>query len=488
MKKVLAVFLSILFVFSSIPYVVATETSSGTIEVSSAEAVPGETIELKVAIKDNPGINTFSLGFSYDTTRLSLKSVTPSSGLGGQFTYAKKAVWLNSSDTTYNGEILTLSFEVLSSAKDGEAAVAVTYSAGDISNYNEDDVNFDLVAGKVTVKSPKEEIGGGTIEVSSAEAAPGETVELKVSIKDNPGINTFSLGFSYDTTRLNLKSVTPSSGLGGQFTYAKKAVWLNSSDTTYNGEILTLSFEVLPSAKDGEAAVAVTYSAGDISNYNEDDVNFGLVAGKVTVKTKATIAEAKYEVTSATALTGKSVTVYVSIASNPGIISLRNTVSYDESVMELTSVSNLRLLNGYTTPSASVSSPYTLRWADSLATVNNTENGRIVALTFSINEDAPVGDYNVTVDHVEARDCGGNKVLFTSATGVITVIDVLKGDVDADGEINDWDAILLNRFLADWDVDVIEAACDIDEDGEISDWDAILLERHLAGWTIDQMQ
>ena len=62
---------------------------------------------------------------------------------------------------------------------------------------------------------------------------------------------------------------------------------------------------------------------------------------------------------------------------------------------------------------------------------------------------------------------------------------VLNGDVDADGEITDWDAIMLNRYLAGWDVTIDLTAADTDKDGEITDWDAILLNRYLAGWDVE---
>lgn len=59
---------------------------------------------------------------------------------------------------------------------------------------------------------------------------------------------------------------------------------------------------------------------------------------------------------------------------------------------------------------------------------------------------------------------------------------VLIGDLDRDGEISDWDAILLNRYMAGWKVEIDPVAADIDGDGEITDWDAILLDRYMAGW------
>ena len=61
----------------------------------------------------------------------------------------------------------------------------------------------------------------------------------------------------------------------------------------------------------------------------------------------------------------------------------------------------------------------------------------------------------------------------------------LPGDVDADGEITDWDGVILARYLAGWDVEISALeALDIDGDGEITDWDGVMLDRYLAGWNI----
>lgn len=129
---------------------------------------------------------------------------------------------------------------------------------------------------------PASAAGSPTVTVSSATAKPGETVVLSVKMKNNPGINTFSFGINYDSKKLTLQEVKASSKLGGQFMYGKKAVWLNSKDTTYNGEIMTLKFVVAKSAS-GKAKVKLTYSPGDISNYNEQDVNFSIEPGTITI-------------------------------------------------------------------------------------------------------------------------------------------------------------------------------------------------------------
>mgnify|MGYP004649462015 CR=1 FL=1 len=128
----------------------------------------------------------------------------------------------------------------------------------------------------------------------------------------------------------------------------------------------------------------------------------------------------KLLVTSASGKQGETVTVDVSIGNNPGLITFRVAVSYD-SELELVSASDSGLLHGWTTPSPTISSPYTLRWADSLATTNNTANGKIATLTFKIKDTAAPGSKQITVSFVESRDANGGKNTFADAMAQITV-------------------------------------------------------------------
>ena len=161
---------------------------------------------------------------------------------------------------------------------------------------------------------------------------------------------------------------------------------------------------------------------------------------------------AKYEMKDVTGVAGSTVEVYVSIENNPGIISLRNTICYDTSALELVKVEDCGLLSGYTNPSTTLDSPYTLRWADSLSVNNNTNNGQLVKITFKIKEETELGSYNISVEPIEARKTDGTKVTFIGENATVEVIDCVIGDVDGDGEVSDWDAITLDRYLAGWDV------------------------------------
>ena len=275
---------------------------------------------------------------------------------------------------------------------------------------------------------------------------------VSISVYSLPAKTTYNIGESIDTTGLQLK--------------------LNYSDGS--SEIISGGFEIngFDSSTSGTKAITVTYEGLSAS--------FGITVIDNTSNVP------KYHINNITAAVGKTIEVYVSIENNPGIISLRNTIIYDESVFELTKVEDTGLLKGYTAPYSVIASPYTLRWADSLATVNNASDGNIVKLTFNIKETADSGIYYITVDPIEARNVDGTKIIFASGKSTVTVVDYITGDGDGDGEISDWDAILLNRYLAGWEnVELNVFAADIDGDGEVSDWDAIILERYLAGWDVE---
>ena len=122
-----------------------------------------------------------------------------------------------------------------------------------------------------------------TISVGSVEAKAGETVEVTVSIQDNPGIMAFIFGFEYDTERLLLVNATVLSEFGEDSEYDRRLVWVGSRDTTYNGAFVALTFQVLADAAPGDATVSVVFEDGDVCNYDEEDVALSVISGKVTV-------------------------------------------------------------------------------------------------------------------------------------------------------------------------------------------------------------
>ncbi len=132
---------------------------------------------------------------------------------------------------------------------------------------------------------------------------------------------------------------------------------------------------------------------------------------------------------------GDTVTLTVNLTSNPGLISMKFTVSWD-SDLELTGVSDRGTIGGWTSPAPTISSPYTIRWADSLATTDSTSTGALVNLTFKIKDTATPGNKTVSINFSESRDAKGGTNTFNSPSATVTVACAHQYDNDCDDTCN----------------------------------------------------
>ncbi len=132
------------------------------------------------------------------------------------------------------------------------------------------------------------------IAVGSVKAAPGESAEVNISLKNNPGIVAMTLKMSFDTSLLTLKEVRDAGVLGAtshkpELQSPYTLVWVNDTATenfTANGNIVTLVFDVSEGAVIGtEIPITVTYDADNWGIYNKDPkmVDFAIENSSVTV-------------------------------------------------------------------------------------------------------------------------------------------------------------------------------------------------------------
>lgn len=132
------------------------------------------------------------------------------------------------------------------------------------------------------------------IVVGSANADPGAEVVVNVDLKNNPGICAFNLGIDYDTEKLVLNQVELGAGLSGTFNYKKTAVFSGGADFDMDQTILKLHFTANQNAaRNAYVSVTYSYENGDISNYDEEDVYFEVLPGKVTFNGTETGGEIK---------------------------------------------------------------------------------------------------------------------------------------------------------------------------------------------------
>ena len=186
---------------------------------------------------------------------------------------------------------------------------------------------------------------------------------------------------------------------------------------------------------------------------------------------------------------GSRVNVTISIADNPGIVSATLTVKYDTNVLTLIEVKDLGNL-GTQVHKPQLVSPYTLAWANDTLSENITFNGGLVTLVFEISNNAEIGDYPIEIsynyDNYDIYNMNAEKVKFYTVDGNISIVDVIIGDVNSDGLVNNLDRLTITRFLANWEGYTEETinmvAADVNCDNVVNNLDRMILTRHLANW------
>ena len=138
------------------------------------------------------------------------------------------------------------------------------------------------------------------IEVSKTEAKAGETVDVTVSLENNPGIISMLLSVAYDRSAMTLKEVKDA-GILGESLHSDNLganpyvlFWSNGtakSDIMSNGTIATMTFEILENAVTGDYPIKVSYDKGKdgIFNFDMDSVDFAIENGSIAVDRKSVV-------------------------------------------------------------------------------------------------------------------------------------------------------------------------------------------------------
>lgn len=130
--------------------------------------------------------------------------------------------------------------------------------------------------------------------VDEVSGNPGDTVTVKVSTRDNPGIVGLRVKVSYDAAVLELKKADAGAFSGTTFGPLDKTPftfsWVDAihPNNTTNGAVAVLTFTIKNGAPAGKSAITLSYDAADVfglgaNNGEFVDVTFATVAGGVTV-------------------------------------------------------------------------------------------------------------------------------------------------------------------------------------------------------------
>lgn len=159
-KRILSVILSTLMVLSLFPVEAALAVASQpTVSVETCYAQPGDSVNVKVTIKNNPGIIGSTMSLSYDSglTLISASNGEAFSALTltkpGKFSSPCNFVWdaTNiSPEEIKDGTILTLTFSVADTVDEGRT-LGVRLTATDATDVKMNDIQFKVVSGSVGI-------------------------------------------------------------------------------------------------------------------------------------------------------------------------------------------------------------------------------------------------------------------------------------------------------------------------------------------------
>jgi hypothetical protein len=155
MKKTLTVCAVLMLIFSLFMGTVASAAEAPALTVSTVEsAQAGDEVTVTVSLSGNPGISDMTLSLDYDETRLEFVGMVGEAfDANGGWTIGTNAVWSYSSadsNSSSNGKLLTITFQVKDGAPTGEASVTVQAEAY---NIDEDPVTINEGTAKVAVEA-----------------------------------------------------------------------------------------------------------------------------------------------------------------------------------------------------------------------------------------------------------------------------------------------------------------------------------------------
>ena len=318
--------------------------------------------------------------------------------------------------------------------------------------------------GVVTAKA----VGTATITVKTADG--NKTATCAVTVTAQPSVETVSApsasiasGSVAKGTAITLSTATS----GATIYYTTNGTTPTASSTKYIGAItinanMTIKAIAVKSGMTNSSVATFTYTVLD---ENSPTITVGNARGKA----------------------GATVDVILSLANNPGIVSMLLNVGYDSNALTLTSVTDAGVLGSQSHSNNLLNNPYVLYWNNGSATENYVVNDKIVTLSFTIKEGAEEKDYPITVTYDMSTDAIFNvdfePIDFAVVNGKVTVINVICGDV----KVTAMDNAFLSRYFAKWtgydETKVDLAASDTNNDGKVTALDNAVLARHLAKWT-----
>ncbi len=335
---------------------------------SYARGLGGDTVEIRINVKGNPGIIAASVGVSYDEEKLALVEAKDTALLKGS-AFGKDCganpYWMRwedaaaETDNAETGTVAVLKFRIAEDCPVGKIPVYLELSDGEIYNAALAPVEADTVTGCIEVVDC---LAGDANEDGKVNSLDATLLRRYLAKWDNVQLFASAMDMNDDGA-------------------------VNSLDVTILRRQLTPDWSADTQEKEPQAEPMCFTVSG--------------VSGTA----------------------GEEVEVTVSLENNPGIIAACMELGYDSTKLELMGVTDGRVLGDSIFSQTVAANPYVLRWEESLATDNNAAEGVLVTLTFRILEDCEPGALPLELSFVpgEVYDLELQPVAFEVRQGTVTV-------------------------------------------------------------------
>lgn len=163
------------------------------------------------------------------------------------------------------------------------------------------------------------------------------------------------------------------------------------------------------------------------------------------------------EISSASAVTGETVSVEINLKNNPGIYGLYVDLKFDDKALKLINVVNGEIFKDDEFHKFPFNNPYELYFESSGGNLN--DSGKLATLVFEIKENTLPGNYPISITYSDGDivNYGGNAITPKVITGVVNVLSFNKGDANNDGTISGKDITSILDYLVGKDSDMINA-------------------------------
>lgn len=191
------------------------------------------------------------------------------------------------------------------------------------------------------------------------------------------------------------------------------------------------------------------------------------------------------EAGSLTTYPGDTIKVPISVRNNPGISSIKLTVTYDPAVLgykgctfneALTSIAGSQ-----TVVNDTQSGRVVLSWVVANAAYTDAK-GDIAVLDFEVKSVAENTSSPVSISYEPESTFDNNLVdqKFLIKNGTVQVNMIRPGDINGDGTVKVNDALLLLNYVCDLRKDEVKGNPDVNGDGAVNNKDVVILLRYIA--------